>query len=178
MSYSRSALAGIIAGLLSGLVFGLLYILFFRYITQEMLVAIAEVISSTYGVPYDVVYEQLSKTVSSADLAAPLVYPFQYALLGALFGLLQHYIELKLRKGLLTSILLTGAIFTLLLGYLPVVLINYSGNPILTKVIEKIGDLIYVYSVLPGVIFTVFLLIIHYVHGPWKRLMGAKPSIY
>ncbi len=175
LSYSKSALAGILAGLLCGIVIGLLYVTVFAQYITELINEISELISSTYGVPHELIYNQLSQVFLVMNLIAPIAYAIQYALLGALFGLLQHYLMLKLKTSISSSVTLTGAIYVVLLGIIPSLVVTASGNPLLTLILRKFGSLIYVYSVLPGVIFVTFLYIINLVRGPWKRILEAKP---
>lgn len=178
MSYSRSALAGVFAGLLSGVVIGLLYVILLFGFVAELVVELAKLISSAYGVPYETVYTQISGTLSIANIIAPLVYPLQYALIEAVFGLLQHYLMVRLRIKLITSILLTGTMFTLLLGFIPLIAIRYFGGYLLAVVVEKMSPSIYLYSSLPGFLYTLFLIVVHHVRGPWSRALKAKPSTY
>ncbi len=175
LSYSKSALAGILAGLLCGIVVGLLYVTIFSQFISELIDEISELMSSTYDVPYELIHNQLSQVISVVNLIAPIAYAIQYALLGALFGLLQHYLMLKLEISISKSIILTGVIYVLLLGIIPLLAVSALGDPVLTLILREFGSLIYVYSALPGVIFTSFLYLIHLVRGPWRGILEAKP---
>ena len=92
------------------------------------------------------------------------------------FGLLQHYLMTKLKTSLLISIILTGVLYVLVFGVVPILAVVTLRDPLLTLILEKFDSLIYVYSTVPGILFTLFLLIIHLVKGPWRKILEAKPK--
>lgn len=178
MSYSKSALAGVLAGLLSGVLIGVMYVLLLSQVMVELIDEISNLTASTYGVPYELIHEQLSQIMSIMNVIAPLIYPVQFSLIGALFGLLQHYLMTRLKISLPESVALTGVIYVTLFGIAPLLFIQFTQDPLLTTILEKFGFSIYVYSAMPGVLFTLFLYVLHLVKGPWRKILEARPKEY
>ena len=158
------------------MVVGLLYVAVFSQFIVDSINEISELMSSTYGVPYYIIRDQLSQIISVVNFIAPIAYVIQYSLIGALLGLLQNYLMLRLKTGLLTSIVLTGVIYVVVFGVMLLLVAVALRDPLLTLVLRKLGSLIYAYLVMSGILFTLFLSIVHLVRGPWRGILEAKPK--
>jgi len=163
---------------MSGILIGIIYVFALSQIMIELVDEISSLMTSIYGVPYDLIHEQLSQIISIANFVAPIIYPVQYSLIGALFGLLQQYLMTRLKTSLLKSIMLAGVVYALFLGVVPILTIQFIQDPLLTAILRKLGFSIYVYSVMPAALFTLFLYIIHFIRGPWSKVLEAKPKEY
>jgi len=187
--YSRYALYGVIAGLITGLVLGVASIVVLNMITKDLHALLRDVLKyqldmlnlppKTYEEAYNISLSRVDELLPVISWIAPIAYVIQYVLLGALFGLLQNFIRLKADVKPSTAALLTGVVFTLLIYVLPLVLVSflYSG---LIDIVSKYFNpvLIYVSSVAPGVVFTLALLVVSSVKGPWAKIVESKPKTY
>jgi len=187
--YSRYALYGVIAGLITGLVLGVASIVVLNMIAKDLHALLRDVLKyqldmlnlppETYEEVYNISLSRVDELLPVISWIAPIAYVIQYVLLGALFGLLQNFIRLKAGVKPSTAALLTGVVFTLLIHILPLVLVSflYSG---LIDIVSKYFNpvLIYVPSVVPGVVFTLALLVVSSVKGPWAKIVESKPRTY
>lgn len=124
--------------------------------------AIEEVVRSTLGI------------TRVAVLIAPVAEVIQYVLIGAVFGLVKGVFRVKLKLDEVTSAITAGVLHILLLGILPI-LILFTLYTEIVEVISKYFNLHLAVAV-PGVVFTLAIVLISSLRGPWTKLTEARPK--
>lgn len=171
--YEKHVLQSVLAGFITGL---LVSVLTLALVPVDMLEELAEEVVKKQippEVPADEVekaLENLRKTIRTLYWITPLSSLFQYSLLGALFGLVKGAFREKFKLGELWSALLTGSLYSTLMGFLSLLalhlLVDLSEYPVLALIVA-----------VSATTYTTLLILFSTRRGPWSRIAEAKPKL-
>ncbi len=172
--YEKHVLQGAVAGLATGVVVGLVVLALAQHVGALVEDLARRQLSEV--LPLEAVEEGVGRIRGVVEVlvrAAPALYAFQYALLGSLFGLVKGVLRIRLGWGEAASALAAGGLFALLLGAVPLVVLS-ALDPGLVDTISRYFDP-YVAALSLGALFTVAIVLVSAVRGPWTGLFEARP---
>ena len=178
MVESRYVLYGLIAGFIAGVIAGSIPLLLGN-VFDEMIKDVMMEQLKLAGAPQEVIDEALASigsTIAIIKWIAPIASAFQMLLLGGLFGFVQDIFIRKFKLVPWLSAILSGTLYTLLLGVIPMLAISLAyGTGLIQSILKHLSPII---VFLPEIIYTALLTLFSAVEGPWSRIGKEEPSVY
>ncbi|MEM2006035.1 MAG: hypothetical protein QXG17_04735 [Sulfolobales archaeon] len=176
--YEKHVLQGVLSGIITGIVIAIVTLL----VPIEGLNSLTEELVKKQlpaAIPPEEV-ERIVKSVNEITQAAiriaPIAQVIQYILIGALFGLLKGALGNKLKLSEAVSAIVTGIIYTLVLGIIPIAVLSALMPELADMFTKHLNLNLYLAVLLPGAVFTASITLVSLSRGPWSRLIEAKPK--